>query len=54
MFSALRQGSILYILEKGEKPSMKVGQVMSVTQPTYNNNFLMNGSTVDINVKVGN
>ena len=54
MFSALRQGSILYILEKGERPSMKVGQVVSVTQPTYNNNFLMNGSTLDINVKVGN
>jgi hypothetical protein len=24
------------------------------TQPNYNNNFLMNGSTVDISVKVGN
>ena len=54
MFSALRQGSILYILEKGERPLLKVGQVISVTQPTYNNNFLMNGQTLDINVKVGN
>lgn len=54
MFSALRQGSVIYILEKGEKPSLKIGQVISITQPTYNNNFLMNGSTVDINAKVDN
>lgn len=54
MFSALRQGSVLYILEKGENPALKVGQVASITQPNYNNNFLMNGSTVDISVKVGN
>lgn len=54
MFSALRQGSVLYILEKGENPTLKVGQIASITQPNYNNNFLMNGSTVDISVKVGN
>lgn len=53
MFSALRQGSVLYILEKGENPTLKVGQVASITQPSYNNNFLMNGSTVDISAKVG-
>lgn len=52
MFSALRQGSVVYILEKGENPVLKVGQVVSITQPSYSNNFLMNGSTVDINVKV--
>lgn len=52
MFSALRQGSVIYILEKSDKPILKVGQVESITQP--NNNFLMNGATVDINVKVGN
>lgn len=54
MFSALRQGSIIYILEKGEKLSYKTGQVISITQPTFNSNFLgNNGSTVDISVKVG-
>lgn len=53
MFSALRQGSVIYILEKGETPILKVGQVTSITQPSYNSNFLMNGSTIDINVKVG-
>lgn len=54
MFSALRQGSIIYILEKGEKPTLKIGSVVSVTQPTYNVNFGLNGSTIDINVKSGN
>lgn len=53
MFSALRQGTILYILEKGETPSLKIGQVVSITQPNYSNNFLMNTPTIDINVKVG-
>ena len=53
MFSALSQGSVIYILEKGESPSLKVGQVVSITQPNYSNNFLMNGSTIDISAKVG-
>lgn len=53
MFSALRQGSVIYILEKGENPSLKVGQVVSITQPSYSNNFLMNGATIDISAKVG-
>lgn len=54
MFSALRQGSVVYILEKGENPVLKVGQVVSITQPNYSSNFLMNGATIDINVKVNN
>ncbi len=54
MFSALRQGSVVYILEKGENPVLKVGQVVSITQPNYSSNFLINGSTIDINVKVNN
>lgn len=53
MFSALRQGSVIYILDKGESPKLKIGTVMSITQPNYNNNFLMNNSTMTINVKVG-
>lgn len=51
MFSALRQGSTLYILEKGERPSLKTGQVIGVSFP--NNNFLTNNATVNITVKVG-
>ena len=54
MFSALRQGSVVYILEKGENPVLKVGQVVSITQPNYSSNFLMNWATIDINVKVNN
>lgn len=54
MFSALRQGSVVYILEKGENPVLKVGQIVSITQPNYSSNFLMNGATIDINVKVNN
>ena len=54
MFSALRQGSVVYILEKGENPVLQVGQVVSITQPNYSSNFLMNGATIDINVKVNN
>lgn len=61
MFSALRQGSPLYILEKGETPSIKIGQVESVTQarPKYNtyNPSLGIGpnmeTIVDITVKIG-
>lgn len=49
MFSALRQGSVIYILEKGESPALKIGNVVGITQPS--NNFLM--STIDISVKVG-
>lgn len=49
MFSALRQGSTVYVLEKGDKPILKIGQVVSATSPvTYN--YLNNG-TIDINVK---
>lgn len=46
MFSALHQGSSLYILE--DKKRVKTGQVIGVTLPT--NTFL---GTVNITVKVG-
>ena len=56
MFSALRQGNLFYILEKGEFPKLKVGYVVSVStpQPKYNMGqpFSME-QTVDITVKVG-
>lgn len=58
MFSALRQGSPLYILEKGETPNIKIGQVESVTspRPEYGNINIPYGGVntlVDITVKVG-
>lgn len=60
MFSALRQGSPFYILEKGEAPVLKIGQIESVSQPkpkynTYNPalNFGMNMETVvDVTVMI--
>lgn len=55
MFSALRQGSLLYILDKGENPSIKVGQVEGVSQPRFSPGAGLMGMTiVDIAVKVDN
>lgn len=38
MFQGLRQGALFYILDKGEGVSLKIGQVVSVSnpQPRYN------------------
>lgn len=49
MFSTLHQGSTIYILEKGNTPNLKIGQVLNVSQPLYNN-F---NTAIDINVKAG-
>lgn len=59
MFGTLRAGSLLYILNKGENPSLTVGQVVSVTppRPKVNAQFMPNPmqmeQVVDISVKVG-
>lgn len=34
MFSSIRQGNLFYILVKGEKLTLKIGQVESVSNPT--------------------
>ena len=34
MFSNVRQGNLFYILSKGETPTVKIGQVESVSNPT--------------------
>lgn len=49
MFSALRQGSTLYILEKGNVPILKIGQCIN-TQNNFST-YLAN-NTVDVTVKV--
>ncbi len=54
MFSALRQGSLLYILEKGENPNIKIGQVEGVTQPRFAPGTGFGTTVVDITVKVDN
>lgn len=62
MFSALRQGAPIYILEKGDTLIIKIGQVESVTQPRpkyspYNPSVGFNANMetiVDIIVRVDN
>lgn len=62
MFSSLRQGATLYILDKSGEPKIKMGYVENVTTPrpmykTYNPavSFGTNMQTVvDITVKLGN
>ena len=61
MFSGIRQNSLFYILEKGENLDLKIGQVVSVSnpQPRYNQFGTTPTYTaqpemvVDIKVKVG-
>ena len=59
MFNALRSGSPFYILEKADEPRLKIGSVVSVSQPTpkYTNSFIPNQQftemVVDVVVKVG-
>lgn len=59
MFSALRQSSLFYILNKGEKPVLRIGQVQSVSNPlpkygvpAVAGQFGVE-TTVDVKVKVG-
>lgn len=59
MFSGLRQQGLFYILEKGDELKLKVGQVVSVSnpQPKYNqfgapNYGTQPEMTVDVRVKV--
>lgn len=60
MFQGLRQNSLFYILEKGESPSLKVGNVTAVSspQPKFNHfpptqAFGQPDTVVDVSVKVG-
>lgn len=48
MFSALSQGSSIYLLDKTSSPKFIVGEVVGVTQPKYS----FNQATVDLKVKV--
>lgn len=58
MFSALRQGSLIYILRKGEKPTLQIGTVTAVTDPKPKMGTMpvygqMQPTTVNITAKVG-
>lgn len=59
MFSAVRQGNLFYVLSKGERPSVRIGQVESVSNPvpkypTFNPSTPYNAQPemlVDVKVK---
>lgn len=61
MFQGIRQNNLFYILDKGDKMSLKVGQVVSVSNPQPKYNQFPTTPTygvqpemvVDIKVKVG-
>ena len=48
MFSALSQGSPIYLLDKTSSLDYKVGEIVGVSQPKFSN-F---GNTVDLKIKV--
>ena len=50
MFSALSQGSLIYLLDKSSSPTLKIGEVIGVSQPKIN----FGQNTVDLKVKVDN
>lgn len=56
MFSALNQGSVIYILDKTKNITYKIGEVVGITQPKFNNTNIVssqfnNQTVVDIKVK---
>lgn len=60
MFQGVRQGGLFYVLDKGENPSLRVGQVTSVSNQYQKNNQFgampMYGAqdmVVDVCVKIG-
>lgn len=57
MFSALKQGSIVYILEKTDRLSYKTGQVITASSPQFTNSVYNPnqsiGGVINITVNVG-
>lgn len=60
MFQGLRTNSLFYVLDKGENPKLRIGQVVSVSNPqtkypTFNNGFTPQPmeTVVDVRVKLG-
>lgn len=52
MFSALSQGSHVYILDKTSSPKFNVGEVIGVSSPNISYNYNQPQSTVNLKVKV--
>lgn len=57
MFQGLRRNSLLYVLDKGENPNLRIGQVISTSNPqtkypTFNNGFTPQPMETVVDVKV--
>ena len=56
MFSALNQGSLLYILDKTGQPKLKIGQITGISQPKIDYSQQYGGfnspSTIDLKVNI--
>ena len=55
MFQGVRQGSVLYILKKGENPTLNTAQVVSVSNPytpSNTQNIFAKASVVDVQVNM--
>ena len=52
MFSALTQGSLIYILDKTSSPVYKTGEVIGVSYPKINPYSMTPQGTVDLKVKI--
>lgn len=52
MFSALSQGSPVYILDKTSSPEYKIGEVLGVSYPKMNPYNIGPQNTVDLKVKI--
>lgn len=51
MFSALNQGSLIYVFDKTDRPKFKIGEVVSVSAPRTNYQS-GNSSVIDLKVNV--
>jgi len=51
MFSALTQGSLIYILDKTNGYRLSIGEVVGVSAPRIN--YTSPGTVVDLKVNVG-
>lgn len=53
MFSALSQGSPIYILDKTSTPRYEVGEIIGVSYPKTNPYNITPQNTVDLKIKIG-
>lgn len=55
MFSALNQGSLIYVLDKTSSPKFKIGEVLGVSAPAINfnqSNINYNQTYVDLKLRI--